>query len=246
MERYLGWHVSGEPFAAYSLSHGITLAIAVGLVLALYLFRERLRGAAANRIVRWGLAAVLLGSELLLQAWYWYNGVWSFVWLIPFELCSISLWICFFMLARKSYSLYEIVYFTGIGGAAQAMLTPVLFHPFPHFRFTHFFIAHIAIILAPLFMTWVEGFRPTWRSVWKSFGLLNLIALVVYVVNQYLGTNFMFLAYKPETGSILDLLGPHPWYILSLEGVVLFFFCLLYLPYAVADWRAKRRERAAG
>ena len=44
----------------------------------------------------------------------------------------------------------------------------------------------------------------------------------------------MFLRAKPVTGSALDLLGPWPWYILSVEGMGLALFLLLYLPFRKA------------
>lgn len=31
----------------------------------------------------------------------------------------------------------------------------------------------------------------------------------------------MFLSHKPENASLLDVLGPYPWYILSLEGLLI-------------------------
>jgi hypothetical integral membrane protein (TIGR02206 family) len=52
----------------------------------------------------------------------------------------------------------------------------------------------------------------------------------VFGVNSLVGSNYMFLMKKPENGSIMDFLGPHPWYILSLEAVA-FVLCLIaYYP----------------
>jgi uncharacterized membrane protein YwaF len=47
------------------------------------------------------------------------------------------------------------------------------------------------------------------------------------------GGNYMFLARKPDTPSLLDYLGTYPWYLLSLDGVAVVFFLLLYLPFIV-------------
>ena len=55
--------------------------------------------------------------------------------------------------------------------------------------------------------------------------MLNVLAAVVFTVNLVTGGNYMFLRIKPTTGSLLDYLGPYPWYILSLEGVSFYRFC---------------------
>ena len=47
---------------------------------------------------------------------------------------------------RGTGGLIDFVFFAGIGGALQAMATPVLDVGFPHFRYFHFFYTHIGII----------------------------------------------------------------------------------------------------
>ena len=45
--------------------------------------------------------------------------------------------------------------------------------------------------------------------------------------------------YKPVGPSLLDFLGPWPWYLLSMELIGLVLVVLLYLPFAVRDWRSR-------
>lgn len=47
----------------------------------------------------------------------------------------------------------------------------------------------------------------------------------------------MFISHKPDDPSLLDLIGPWPWYILSLEGVALVMCVILYLPFALRPRR---------
>jgi hypothetical integral membrane protein (TIGR02206 family) len=68
---------------------------------------------------------------------------------------------------------------------------------------------------------------------------LNILLVVVYAVNRMTGGNYMFVSRKPETASLLDVLGPYPWYLLSLEAVAVVLFLLMYLPFA---WRSKRPQ----
>lgn len=205
------------------------LGVLLGSGVLLYCLRARL--SKGKDIIRFFLALILLISELTLYVWYVHTGFWDLVDSLPFHLCSISLILSIIMLLTRSYFWFEITYFLGIGGALQAMVTPELAYDFPHYRYFHFFLAHIAIILSSLYMLWYEKCRPTIKSVWKAFVALNILAFVVFFINKVTGGNYMFLARKPSNPSLIDLLGPYPWYILSLEVVAFAIFFILYLPF---------------
>lgn len=224
-------------FTAFSLPHIIALAVFICLVVLLYACRHYLKGRA--NAIRYTLIAVLILSEVTLNVWYIWQGRYDIKDTLPLELCSITLYLCIVMLIWKNRFIFQIVYFTGIGGAMMALLTPALDYTFPHYRFIEFFAAHIAIILSVLYMVWIEQYRPTLKSVLIAMGFLNVLLVVVGTVNYLTGGNYMFLARKPETASLLDVLGPYPWYLISLELVAALLFLLLYLPFAI-----KSRRRA--
>jgi hypothetical integral membrane protein (TIGR02206 family) len=238
---------SPDAFIAYSQPHFIALAIFVALIVLLYAGRHWLREGNRSRYGRYVLAAALAASELSLNAWYVAENVYSVKDTLPLELCSLSLYLGVAMLLLRSRFLFQIVYFAGIGGAVQALLTPVLYYDFPHFRFIEFFAAHIAIVLAALYMVWVERFRPTLKSVFITMGFLNVALVAVFFVNRITGGNYMFVAGKPDTASLLDYLGPYPWYLLSMEAAALAIFLLLYWPFAfVPSSSAKKRRSDTG
>src|SRR5699024_10021654 len=101
----------------------------------------------------------------------------------------------------------------------------------PQYRYVQFFADHTMLMLAPLLLIWLYDFTITLKSVWKSFFALNIIAACIFFVNQMINANYMFLLHKPSTPSILDVLGPYPFYLLILEGIALGIFILLYLPF---------------
>ncbi len=164
--------------------------------------------------------------ESLYHIWLIHIGKWNVKDSLPLELCSVSLILTVLLLFTRNRMLYNFVFFLGIGGALQAILTPVLDLSFPHFRFIHFFYTHTFLILVPLYFTWVHGFYPTFRAAIQTMIFLNCLLPFILVVNFLVNGNYMFLHEKPEGGSLLDFLGDYPWYIGSLE-VVVFVNCLL-------------------
>ena len=220
-----------EPFVPYSRQH-VMILLLIGLgIYFLYQYQNLLRQERWNMMVRYTIAVLFIGSEIGLDVWQVKAGIFQPSTSLPFELCTISLFLASIMIITKSYRLYEIVFFTGILGASQAILTPNLQYAFPHFRFIEYFIAHALLVLSPLFMTWVEGYRPTFQSIKRTMLFLNALLPIILLVNYKTGGNYMFLAHKPETASLLDMLGPYPYYIISLEIAAFIACLLLYIPF---------------
>ena len=52
-------------------------------------------------------------------------------------------------------------------------------------------------------------------AVWRAFAMLLGFAAVVGALNAVAGTNYMYLAHKPKNASVLDAMGPWPWYLVG-------------------------------
>lgn len=209
-------------FEPFSIAHVLGIAMGVLFVIIMVIFRRRLREPRINRLTRIAIAGILFSCEFSLHVWYAVTSNYG-LYSLPFQLCSIMMWLSIVLLLNRNHKLYEITFFLGILGAVQALLTPNLDVTFPTFRYFHFFIAHGAIIAASVFFTVIDGYRPRAASVLRALGWLHVLAIPAAITNFLTGSNFMFLARKPETASLLDLLAPWPWYLLQLELVALIF-----------------------
>ncbi|HEU5140954.1 MAG TPA: TIGR02206 family membrane protein [Bacillales bacterium] len=222
-------------FHMFGMAHIFTLVAIVLLVLGFYWFRGQLRP--YRRKIRMITGCALIITRLSLDFWYVATGNWEATHSLPLELCGIATIACGIMLLTRNRHLFEIFYFIALGGAAQAILTPNLVFGFPQYRYIEFFLAHFLIFVSPLILCWLYDYVITRRALFKALVALHAIAFVVFFIDLGLGANYMFLRHKPGTPSLLDLLGPYPWYFISLEAVVLVIFGLLYLPFA-----GKRRD----
>lgn len=239
MEKYFQAN-STDPFVLFSMTHLLTLLTIFSIIVFIYVFRNQLRENALNRYTRMIMAIILILSEFSLHIWLWEIGDWTVQYSLPFHLSSISVILSAALLLTKNYSLFEFTYFAGIGSAIQAIITPDLSaYTFPHFRYIHFFLSHGGIVIANLFFVFVEKYKPTFKSVWKAFMYLNLYTFFVFLLNYFVKGNYMFISEKPVNPSIIDFLGPWPFYILPLEGIALISFFILYLPFWIAQ---KRRD----
>jgi len=233
---------SGDPFVLFNAAHLTALSIILLINILIIVFRKRFspRG---KVILRYALAVTLVIVEASWHLWNYAIGAWTIHTMLPFHLCSALVWLSACMLVTKNYRIYEFAYFLGIAGAIQALLTPDAgMYGFPHFRAFQVMMSHGAIITAAITMTFVEGYRPTWASVKRVFIGANIYMIVIFIFNQLTGSNYLFIAYKPETASLMDILPPWPWYILYLEAIGLALCLLLYLPYALRDRRLSQRK----
>jgi hypothetical integral membrane protein (TIGR02206 family) len=238
MSQFFAKDWTGAPFVLFGPPHVIALVIVALVNLSVVLLRHS--SPRARRVFRYTLATVLVADEMAWHLWNYFTGQWTIQTMLPLHVCSIMVWLSAYMLITENYRLYEFVYFMGIGAATQALLTPDAGrYGFPHFRAFQTMISHGSIVMAAIYMTVVEGFRPHGKSFLRLIVWLNVYMAVVFVINLLIGSNYLYIARKPETASLMDVLGPWPWYILSLEAIGLAICFLLYLPFAIKDWRAK-------
>lgn len=241
MEKFFVWDYQGSPFVLFGPAHvGGLLAL---LVLNLLLTRVKNASARTRSLLRWTLALVLWINESAWHLWWITHGKWTVQTMLPLQICSLMVWISGIMLVTRSCKIYGFVYFLGIGGGLQALATPDLgIYGFPHFRFFQTFLSHGLIVTAPIYMTIVEGFRPTWKSLLKAALWMNIYAVMIYFLNSILGSNYLMVNAKPGVPSLLDLLPGWPWYILWMEGIGVFTFLLLYSPFIVKDLKEQKKK----
>jgi hypothetical integral membrane protein (TIGR02206 family) len=240
---FFGYEYSGKPFEFFGIAHiGALLTI---LLLNIFLLQFKNKDEKARRKVRITMAVVMWVDEASWHLWNIYHGTWSVQEHLPLHACSVLIWLAGFMLIFKNYRIYEFAYFLGIGGALQALLTPDIgIYGFPHFRFIQTYISHGILLTSAIYMTTVEGFRPTWQTFKRVIIYLNLYMLVVFGLNQLIGSNYLFVARKPPGPTLLDALPEWPVYIFYMEAIGLVMFLFLYLPFALKDLRVIKKQPA--
>lgn len=222
--------VAFEPFGPLHLAMLAAVPLAAAALAAL---ARRVPGAA--RPIRLGLAAAIALSEL---AWYGQvvaSGGFRPPHGLPLDLCDVVLWLAVVALVAPTPWALELSYFLGIAGSGMALLTPDVGPALPAYATVNFFVAHGSVVAAILFLVFTGALRPRQGAWWRAFLWVNAYAAAIAVFDARHGTNYMYLREKPGGGSLLDLLGPWPWYILAAEPVALLLLWLLQRPFRRAS-----------
>lgn len=217
---WFGRSYQSLPFSMFSNSHLVSISLFIMFAVMILINRKNIIPGKWRK-AEIGIAISLIGLESANQFWMFHNGLWRIGRSLPLELCNIGLLLCILLLLTNKSIYFELLFFLAVIGATTAIFTPALKYDFPHFRFFHFFIAHAVIVWVALYYLLVKGYKLTFFSVVKLLVFLNSLLPVVLYVNQLHNGNYWFLKHKPNTPSLFDILGPYPWYIITLEGALL-------------------------
>jgi hypothetical integral membrane protein (TIGR02206 family) len=233
------------PLEQFGPAHlcAIFLTLAWPIVFAL-VFRVT-KSKALDLSLRWGLAALLLANYIGYVIYRWQHGYIDWREMLPMQLCDWTMIAVVVALVKENRQRWlEVTYFWGIGGSLQAIITPNLQFGFPDFRFFTFFLDHGAIVAGIIYLMLSRKFRLTLGSVWRTLLWSEIYLVVALVVDQVTGVNYGFLLRKPQAASLLSLLSDwRPLYILQINLLAIFFYALLYVPFAIYDLTQRNKVR---
>ncbi len=236
-------------FSLFTLAHFAPILVMIGIILAIYRFREPLRNFKNEPAIRYVLAFALICSEM---AYYWRlvgmpelgpNPVEN----LPISVCGWAVVFCSFMVIGKTQSLFDISYFWLLCGSIFALITPTpLTYTGPtRFRYYQFWAEHTLGYIAIFYMIFIHGMRPTVKSAIRSWISLAILAVIAYCANQIIGnSNYLYMARPESAPSVLDILPPIFWLRLLIMAVVITaLYFVAYLPWYLKDRKAKAKEQ---
>jgi hypothetical integral membrane protein (TIGR02206 family) len=203
-------------FVPYGLSHCVVLVVLAVVAAALVVVGRRYRGTPIERRLSQTMALVF-GGLLALQWLYWpLSGQSGIRYSLPLQLCDLAAIAVVWALWSYSSTAFALAYFWGLTLTSQAFISPALTGPdFPSLQFLAFFGMHSLVVWGAIYLTWGVRFRPDWHS-YRIAVLVTLgWGVVMFVFNRLASTNYGFLNTKPVVWSLLNLLGPWPWYLLG-------------------------------
>ena len=222
------------------VEHAVSLAVITALIAVLLVAARSRPGSwtvAAGRF----LAIAIVANETSWWVWLAFQHTWSLSYALPLHLCDVAAFVAAAALWTRLPLLGELTYFWGLAGTSNSLITPDISDHFPGYLFFQFYIDHGAIVAAALFLVIGLQITPRRGAVARVVVLSLGLAAFDSVVNLLTGGNYMFLRHAPGVHSLLDLMGPWPWYVVGAAALALALFVALDLPFAIA-----RRRTTAG
>jgi hypothetical integral membrane protein (TIGR02206 family) len=215
-------------FHPFGTSHqAVLLVTALALVVMLALSRTRFAGVAEKAL---GVLLLLEFPAALLT--HWAAGSLNAQTCLPLQYCDVAATAGGLALCLRRQFWCEVVYFFGLAGTFQGLLTPALQYDFPDMRFFAFFLLHSGVTVAAFYVVTGMRIRPAPGAVRRMMTFSIGWYAVTALTNLALGTNYAFQCSKPLNASLFDKLGPWPWYNFVAIGLGVVFYSALYLPFA--------------
>jgi len=217
-----------DPFSA---EHLIVLGATAAAAAAPGLLARRDAGGARARLGARALAVALVLNEIVFHVVHQVDEGLSARGDLPLHLTDAATIAAVIALWRGSPLAFELTWFWAGSATVQALLTPDLHRSFPDYRWWWFVIAHSGVIVAAVLLAWGMRRTPRPGAVRRAFAWSLLVTGLAAAGTVLFDGNYMFLREPPEEDSLIDLMGPWPWYIASAAALALVLFWLLDRPF---------------
>ena len=170
--------------------------------------------------------------------------------LIPFELCAVTLWLAVALCITKNKTVFELLYFWGLGALASLVFANDDGAGPDRFRYYQYFGTHAYIVLTIVYFAAVRGYSIRLASLLKAVGILFPITIAMRSFDLAFAAppyefNYMFLLSPPDVSTPLDSFGRGWGYYFAFIALCAALMALIYAPWGIARLAAGiKRDRS--
>jgi hypothetical integral membrane protein (TIGR02206 family) len=133
---------------------------------------------------------------------------------------------------RPTRRLQALAYFWGLALSTQAFITPDLAGGPESISFWAFWLYHLFVVGAGVYVIAVQRFRPEWQDLRFAVVAGIVYVAIVFLVDAIFGVNYGYLGRAtPTRPTLLDVLGPWPCRVLVMMLLASAAMTLLWLPW---------------
>lgn len=213
-------------FDLFGNDHILSIILIIIFYVLFLCFNEKIGIKNNSKIFPIVLSFIILSLDISEDIIRYITGYYSIEKDLPLQLCAIGIYVAVVALLKKNQIAFELIFYWGLVGASQAILTP----DSDLFELKIFFIYsqayHSALIFAVLWLVIKCNMRMQIEYIPRVVLITNLVVVVISVINYLLDSNYMFLRVKPNSVSPF-LIGDWPVYIIMVQFfsiVIVFLF----------------------
>ena len=213
-------------FDLFGNDHILSIILIIIFYVLFLCFNEKIGIKNKSEIFPIVLSFIILSLDISEDIIRYITGYYSIEKDLPLQLCTIGIYVAVVALLKKNQIAFELIFYWGLVGASQAILTP----DSDLFELKIFFIYsqayHSALIFAVLWLVIKCNMRMQIEYIPRVVLITNLVVVVISVINYLLDSNYMFLRVKPNSVSPF-LIGDWPVYIIMVQFfsiVIVFLF----------------------
>ena len=213
-------------FDLFGNDHILSIILIIIFYVLFLCFNEKIGIKNKSEIFPIVLSFIILSLDISEDIIRYITGYYSIEKDLPLQLCAIGIYVAVVALLKKNQIAFELIFYWGLVGASQAILTPDsdLFELKIFFMYSQAY--HSALIFAVLWLVIKCNMRMQIEYIPRVVLITNLVVVVISVINYLLDSNYMFLRVKPNSVSPF-LIGDWPVYIIMVQFfsiVIVFLF----------------------
>ena len=213
-------------FDLFGNDHILSIILIIIFYVLFLCFNEKIGIKNNSKIFPIVLSFIILSLDISEDIIRYITGYYSIEKDLPLQLCAIGIYVAVVALLKKNQIAFELIFYWGLVGASQAILTPDsdLFELKIFFMYSQAY--HSALIFAVLWLVIKCNMRMQIEYIPRVVLITNLVVVVISVINYLLDSNYMFLRVKPNSVSPF-LIGDWPVYIIMVQFfsiVIVFLF----------------------
>ncbi|MBN2604945.1 MAG: TIGR02206 family membrane protein [Bacilli bacterium] len=151
---------------------------------------------------------------------------------LPFQLCSISMFLAIILLFTKNRTIFSFVLYTGVIGGLISVFVPVIGYDSSFYRYYQYEIAHAILILTPIYFIYVHDYIPNMKETIYAYLILQFFAKFMLIFNYFNQTDFMFVFLdkaKIDKFPVIENFGGIPFYLIWVEISAIVAFVISYV-----------------
>lgn len=220
-----------KTFEMLSLSHGLAVLVVFLLIAGILIFKNNLSNRQKlDKVLRISVACTMLGLQLIFDGWRIAQGGVKWFDFLPLGVCHIAMLTTSVCLLLNNEKLFRFIFPWAVGGALLSLVIADLEYEFPHFRYFHYFGNHGLFLIANVYLVVIRKWSLRYKNILISSLALFVFAISMIFVNQWMGTNLLFMNELPEPGQPLFAWMGEPWW---RAGFIFAIFVLFHVTYGI-------------